>query len=609
MSTPLEDYALLGDCHSAALVDRRGSIDWLCLPRFDSAACFAALLGAPEHGRWALTAADAGAEVRRRYVPGTMVLETEYRTPAGVCRVVDCMAVAGAESTLVRVVEGVEGAVTLALELCVRFDYGASVPWLRALAGGGVEAFAGPDSLRMYTRVPLTLADATARAEFTVEAGRREAFMLVWYPSHVRPEAPPAAADVLVARTIAWWEAWAGRCTYEGVAREQVLRSLLTLKALTYAPTGGIVAAPTTSLPERLGGVRNWDYRHCWLRDATFTLYALLSAGYREEAVRWREWLVRAVAGTPNQINTIYGLAGERRLTESELAWLPGYEGSRPVRVGNAAYQQLQLDVFGEVVDTLHVARRSGIDCDEESWRVQQGMLEYLESAWSQPDEGIWEVRGRRRHFTHSKVMAWVALDRGIQSVQLCEHAGPVERWAGVRAAIHAEVCARGFDRELGSFVQAYGGKALDASLLMMSLVGFLPASDPRIAGTVAAIERTLLHDGLVRRYLPEQELDGQPCDEGVFLACSFWLADNYLLLGRAEEARRLFDRLLGFSNDVGLLAEEYDVRRRRMVGNFPQAFSHIALINSACNLSQRGGPAADRSRACRRRARGRRAG
>jgi len=595
MSTPLEDYALLGDCHSAALVSRHGSIDWLCLPRFDSEACFAALLGEPRHGRWSISAAGEP-RVQRRYLQGTLVLETEYRTASGACRVLDCMVVDDDHPTLLRVVEGIEGTVTLNLELIVRFDYGSIVPWVRKLGADGIEAIAGPNTLRLYTRVPLRGENFTTVAEFAVRAGEQHSFALVWYPSHVQPVRPAEDPREALNRTIRWWRSWADRCTYQGLEHEQVLRSLLTLKALIYAPTGGMVAAPTTSLPEQLGGVRNWDYRFCWLRDATFTLYALLSAGYREEAGRWREWLVRAVAGTPNQINIMYGLAGERRLTELELDWLPGYEGSRPVRIGNAAYAQLQLDVFGEVMDALHLARREGLEPSEESWQVQKRMLEYLESAWDRPDEGIWEVRGPRRHFTHSKVMAWVALDRGVQAVRQFGHAGAADRWADLRDRIHAEVCARGFNPGLGSFVQSYEGCELDASLLMMSLVGFLPASDPRIVGTVAAVERLLLQDGFVLRYRPRPEHDGLPGDEGVFLACSFWLADNYILLGRLDEARRLFRRLLDLTNDVGLLAEQFDPKRGRLVGNFPQAFSHIALVNTACNLSRRGGPADDRS-------------
>lgn len=597
-SLPLEDYALLGDCHSAALVSRRGSIDWLCLPRFDSSACFAALLGDASHGHWTVTAAGE-AEVRRRYLPGTMVLETLYTTKAGVCRVLDCMVVDDPHPTLVRVVEGVEGTVDMRLELVVRFDYGSIVPWVRRLATGGIEAIAGPDTLQLHTRVALRGEGLRTVADLAVHAGERVPFLLVWYPSHVAPE-PPEEPYAALDRTVHWWHTWDSRCTYRGAWDDPVRRSLLTLKALTYAPTGGIVAAPTTSLPEELGGVRNWDYRYCWLRDATFTLYALLSTGHREEAAAWREWLLRAVAGTPSQIDIMYGLAGERRLTELQLDWLPGYAGSRPVRVGNAAHAQLQLDVFGEVMDTFDLARRSGLEFNEDAWQVQRCMLEYLETAWSEPDEGIWEVRGPRRHFTHSKVMAWVALDRGIKAVRSHGLAGSVDRWISVRDRIHAEVCARGYDPRLGTFVQSYGSDELDASLLMMSLVGFLPANDPRIAGTVAAIERTLMPDGLVQRYRPRPEHDGLPGGEGVFLACSFWLADNYLLLGRAADAQRLFDRLLGLANDVGLLAEEYDPRAGRLVGNFPQAFSHIALVNTACNLSRRGGgPADDRSKSC----------
>ncbi len=594
MAALIEDYALLGDCHSAALVSRDGSIDWLCMPRFDSGACFAALLGDEDNGHWAIRPRGAFA-VRRRYLPGTMVLETEFRTATGVCLVIDCLVVEDRHPTLIRRVEGVSGTVALGLELVIRFDYGSIVPWVRTLADGTLMAIAGPDTLVLHTPVRLHGEDLRTRGEFTIAAGQQLDFSLVWHAAY-EGHPPPEEAGVALARTIAWWRAWSARCTYRGVEQALVMRSLLTLKALTYAPSGGIVAAATTSLPEHIGGVRNWDYRYCWVRDATFTLYALLTCGYREEANAWREWLVRAVAGTPSQLNIMYGICGERRLTELELDWLPGYEGSRPVRIGNAAYKQTQLDVFGEVMDTLHLARRSGLEFNEDSWRVQKAMLNYLEGAWSRPDEGIWEVRGPQRHFTHSKVMAWVAFDRGIKAVQGFGRPGPVDRWMALRQQIHEEVCTKGYDREIGAFVQSYGSKQADASLLMLALVGFLPASDPRIAGTVAFIERTLLRDGLVMRYVPDFAHDGLPGGEGVFLACSFWLVDNYILLGRRADAERLFARLIGLCNDVGLLSEEYDSQAGRLLGNFPQALSHIALVNTAANLSRPRAPADDRS-------------
>lgn len=594
MAARIEDYALLGDCHSAALVSRDGSIDWLCWPRFDSGACFAALLGDADNGRWAIMPRGPFV-VRRRYLPGTMVLETEFRTATGVCRLIDCLVVGDRHPTLIRRVEGVAGTVTLGLELVIRFDYGSIVPWVRTTADGRLLAIAGPDTLVLHTPVPLHGEDLRTGGEFTVAAGQRLDFSLLWYAAHAH--CPPIEApELALGRTIAWWQAWTARSTYRGGWPGLVERSLLTLKALTYAPSGGIVAAPTTSLPEHIGGVRNWDYRYCWLRDATFALYALLTCGYREEADRWREWLVRAVAGTPSQLNIMYGLWGERRLTEVELEWLPGYEGSQPVRIGNAAHRQMQLDVFGEVLDTMHLARRSGLEYSEDSWRVQRAMLDYLEEAWRRPDEGIWEVRGPRRHFTHSKVMAWVAFDRAIKAAQCFGRPGPVDRWRAIRGEIHHEVCTQGYDRRLGAFVQSYGSQAADASLLMLSLVGFLPAGDPRIAGTVALIERTLLRDGLVLRYASESAQDGLPDGEGVFLACSFWLVDNYILLGRRADAERLFARLIGLCNDVGLLSEEYDPRSGRLLGNFPQALSHIALVNTAANLSRPHAPAGDRS-------------
>jgi len=594
--TRIEDYALLGDTHTAALVSRDGSLDWLCLPRFDSGACFAALLGGKEQGRWLIRPAGDVRRITRRYREATLVLETEFETAEGVVRLIDCMPPRRTEPVLVRLVEGVRGSVPMDLELIIRFDYGGIVPWVRR-AEGGLLAVAGPDALRIEHGVPLEPDGLTHRASFRVSAGDRVPFSLTWHPSH---QGPPARiqAEQAVDQTTAWWREWSALCTYEGEWRGQVLRSLITLKALTYGPTGGIVAAPTTSLPEELGGVRNWDYRYCWLRDATFTLYSLMTAGYLKEAAAWRDWLLRAVAGQPSAMQIMYGPAGERRLPEAELAWLPGYEGSRPVRVGNAAAKQFQLDVYGEVMDAMHQARRSGIDPEPAAWRLQSALLEFLEGAWREPDEGIWEMRGPRRHFTHSKVMAWVAFDRAVGAVERFGLDGPVERWRALRAEVHAEVCREGWDPRQRAFTQYYGAPGLDAALLMMPLVGFLPPSDPRVQATVAAIERGLLEDGLVHRYSQQDsdDVDGLPPGEGVFLACTFWLADNYALAGHTKQATDLFERLQGLCNDVGLLAEEYDPSRRRQVGNFPQAFSHVSLINSATNLSRAAGPARHRS-------------
>jgi len=591
----IEDYAVLGDTQTAALVGLDGSIDWLCLPRFDSGACFASLLGEPRHGRWLLSPAGRVAGARRRYRPDTLILETDFETDGGAVRLIDCMPPRDKNPDVVRIVEGLRGQVRVRMELVIRFDYGSIVPWVRR-TDGAVRAIGGPDSLSLHTPVETRGEQLTTVADFIVSQGDRVPFVLTWNLSHL-PSIEPADAERALAETEAWWKDWSGRCTYKGPYREQVLRSLITLKALTYAPTGGIVAAPTTSLPEAVGGVRNWDYRHCWLRDATFTLYSLMMAGYRDEACAWRDWLLRAVAGDPAQLQIMYGPAGERRLTELELDWLPGYEGSAPVRIGNAAVRQLQLDVYGEVMDTLHQARRIGIASDEFSWPLQRHLLEYLETGWSQPDEGIWEVRGPRRHFTHSKVMAWVAVDRAVKDIETYGLPGDVERWKRLRETIHAEVCARGYDPGRRSFVQYYGGRELDASLLMIPLVGFLPADDERVRATVDAIERELCVDGFVMRYQTSQSghVDGRPPVEGVFIACTFWLADNYWLLGRQDEARRLFERLLTVANDVGLLSEQYDPRTRRLLGNFPQAFSHVSLINTACNLSQETGPAEHR--------------
>jgi GH15 family glucan-1,4-alpha-glucosidase len=595
MASPIEDYALIGDTHTAGLVSREGSIDWLCLPRFDSPACFAALLGEGSNGRWLLAPAGPVREVRRRYQGDTLVLETEHHTDDGVVRVVDFMPPRQWDPDVARVVEGVQGRVPMRMELTIRFDYGSVVPWVRHV-DGALHAVAGPDSVWLRTPVPVRGENWASLADFTVAEGERVPFMLTWHASH-RPA--PRRIDPIRALgdTEAWWGEWASRVDYQGGWQDAVIRSLLTLKALTYAPTGGIVAAPTTSLPEQLGGVRNWDYRYCWLRDATFTLSALMLAGLADEAKAWREWLLRAVAGQPRQMQILYGVAGERRITEQELDWLAGYEGSRPVRIGNAAVAQFQLDVYGEVMDTLHLGRHVGLESDEAAWDLQRALLDFLESKWREPDEGIWEIRGPRRHFTHSKVMAWVALDRAIRAVERHGQDGPVDRWRAVRRELHDEVCREGYDGERDAFVQYYGADHLDASLLQIPLVGFLPAGDPRVKGTVAAIQRELMVDGLVHRYPPEgsQSVDGLPPGEGTFLACTFWLADNLVLMGRHDEALAIFERLLTLRNDVGLLAEEFDPSTGRQLGNFPQAFSHVALVNTANYLSE--GPMPDWAR------------
>ena len=593
MASLIEDYAIIGDCHTAALVARNGSIDWLCFPRFDGGACFAALLGNEEHGHWMIAPGDKVSHVERRYRDGTLVLETDYETADGAVTLIDCMPPRSSVPDVVRVVVGRRGQVRMRMQLIIRFDYGSIIPWVRRVARG-IRAVAGPDTLTLKTPVDLHNENFRTEAEFTVCEGQRVPFVLMWHPSH-EPEPGMIDADETLAATEQWWREWSGRCMYVGPWREAVVRSLITLKALTYAPTGGIVAAPTTSLPECLGGVRNWDYRYCWVRDATFTLYALMLGGYIEEACAWREWLLRAVAGKPSQLNIMYGLAGERRLTETELAWLPGYQGSAPARIGNAAYRQFQLDVYGELMDAMHVARRGGLEPDENAWRVERALTEFVESAWSEPDNGIWEMRGPKRHFTHSKVMAWVAVDRMVKAVERFGLDGPVERWRSLRATIHAQVCRSGFDHERNTFVQYYGGRELDASLLMIPMVGFLPPDDTRVRGTIEAIERDLMADGFVLRYRTHEEIDALPPGEAAFLACSFWLADNFALSGRKDDARRLFERLLGLCNDVGLLSEGYDPANKRLLGNFPQALSHLALVNTAFNLSRDRGPAADR--------------
>ena len=585
-STRIEDYALIGDLRTAALVAKDGSIDWLGLPRFDSAACFAKLLGDERHGRW-LVAPLPGTvrETERRYRGDTLVLETTFHTSSGTVRVVDCMPPNEDIPNLVRVVEGVSGEVAMRMELVIRFDYGWIVPWVRRL-DGGIHAVGGPDALMLHSEVPTHGEGFTTVAEFTVREDQQVPFVLTWHRSH-DPVPEPVDGVAAVADAERWWQDWIGRCTYEGPWREPVVRSLLTLKALTYAPTGGIVAAPTTSLPEWIGGVRNWDYRYCWLRDATFTLYALVVSGFPEEAAAWREWLLRAIAGDPSQLQIMYGVAGERRLSELELPWLPGYEGSSPVRVGNAAEDQLQIDVYGEVIDALFQARRRGLAPEPNAWEVQRKMLEHLETAWREPDEGIWEVRGPRQHFTHSKIMAWVAFDRAVRAVECHGKAGSADRWRALRDEIHEEVCRRAWNPDVGAFTQAYGSKRLDAAVLLMPLVGFLPHDDERVLSTVRAIERDLVEDGLVLRYRTDDREDGLPPGEGVFLLCSFWLADHLALSGRRDEALVLFERLLALRNDVGLLSEEYDPVARRLLGNFPQAFSHVGIVNTAFNLTR----------------------
>jgi GH15 family glucan-1,4-alpha-glucosidase len=589
----IEDYALIGDCQTAALVGRDGSIDWLCFPRFDSPACFAALLGTPENGRWLVAPAGGARSIRRNYRKGTLVLETEYETATGVVTLVDCMPPRTESPDIVRIVEGKRGQVDMHMELTVRFDYGSLVPWVNRTENGLI-AIGGPDAVRLTTPVRFRGEDFRTVADFTVSAGDSIPFTLTWFPSHIG--APPDKDPLEeIGATTEWWREWSKRCTYKGEWREEVVRSLITLKALTYAPTGGIVAAVTTSIPEQLGGVRNWDYRFCWLRDATFALYALTAGGYADEARAWCDWMLRAVAGKPSQINTVYGVMGERRLPELELAWLPGYENSRPVRVGNAASDQFQLDVIGEVIDALHFARRVGLEPDEMSWAFQRSLVNFLTSVWKSPDEGFWEVRGPRRHFTHSKVMAWVALDRAVKAIERFKLDGPVDSWRHVRDSIHAEICARGFDPEMNSFVQYYGAKQMDASLLLIPLIGFLPATDSRVLGTVTAIQKHLVKDGFVARYNTDPAIDGLPPGEGAFLACSFWLADNLALQHRHDEARALFSQLLDIRNDVGLLSEGYDPEPGRLVGNFPQAFSHVGLVNTARNLTRSGGPAEHR--------------
>ncbi len=592
----IEEYALIGDCETAALVSRGGSIDWLCWPRFDSPSCFAALLGTPQHGRWLIEPVADDVRVSRQYRGRTLILETQFAAGDGTATLIDFMPPRGNNnSDLVRIVRGERGRLRMRTELILRFDYGRTVPWVNRLQDGTFRAIAGPDMVLLHTPVALHGRDLTTVGEFEIAAGETVSFVLTHGASHLPP---PQAADPHEAlhATQQFWTEWIDRSETAGPWQEVLCRSLITLKALTYAPTGGIVAAPTTSLPEMIGGTRNWDYRYCWVRDATLTLLALMNVGYYDEASAWRDWLLRAAAGAPSQMQIMYGVAGERRLFECELSWLPGYASSQPVRIGNAASRQLQLDVYGELMDALHQARRGGLAPRDSDWDLQCTLLNHLEQVWNQPDEGIWETRGPARQFTFSKVMVWVALDRGIRTAEHYGLEAPLENWKRLRRAVHEEVCARGFNRELGTFVQAFGSTELDASLLLLPTTGFLPIDDARVVGTIAAVERGLMDDGFVLRYRTEQSPDGLPPGEGAFLPCTLWLADACMLLGRIDDAQRLFERVLAVANDVGLLAEEYDPRLRRLVGNFPQAFSHVALINTAFNLAQASKPAEQRA-------------
>jgi GH15 family glucan-1,4-alpha-glucosidase len=595
----IEQYAIIGDMHTVALVGSNGSIDWLCLPKFGSNACFAALLGIDGNGYWRISTTDPKPAVKRSYRGDTLVLETEYATKTGRAKVIDFMPVESRERRIIRIVEGIEGQVDMHMKMVIRFDYGKTVPWVRHLESTGFVAVAGPNALTLQTAVKTRGVDLSSVADFSVGAGERQSFVLTWHPSHEELIGAAPQVDALLESTHAYWTAWSARCKYRGSWRPAMIRSLITLKALTYEPTGAIMAAATTSLPEFIGGVRNWDYRFCWLRDATFTLYSFMTAGYKDEARAWSNWLLRAVAGDPSQMQIMYGESGERLLTEIELPHLVGYENSRPVRIGNAASEQFQLDVYGEVMDAMNLARASGIETDEDSWKLQRHLVTFVIEHWMDPDEGIWEIRGPRKHFTHSKLMAWVAIDRAVKAVEQFGLKGDLAEWKLIRSKIYDDICLQGFNVSRNAFTQYYGAAELDASLLMMPLVGFLPATDPRIISTVELIEKELVAGGFVQRYETSSsgEVDGLPPGEGTFLPCSFWLADCLYLMNRLDDARELFERLLAVRNDVGLLSEEYDPIERRQLGNFPQAFSHVCLVNTAYNLNpQTIGPAEDRS-------------
>ncbi|HEX9906444.1 MAG TPA: glycoside hydrolase family 15 protein [Propylenella sp.] len=600
MSRPIEDYGFIGNMLSCALIARDGSIDWLCLPRFDSDACFAALLGNEKHGHWRIAPAAEAREVSRRYREGTPILETTFETNEGAVTLIDFMPLAGDEEhvDVFRIVRGDRGRVRMRMEFVLRFGYGQTVPWVQR-TDSGLRAVAGPDALELHTRVELKSRDFRTVADFLVGEGASVPFALCWHPSH-RLSERNIDPDARLEEATRWWSGWSARCRFADHEphpwRDAVVRSLVTLKALTYHPTGGIVAAPTTSLPEEIGGERNWDYRFCWIRDATLTLYALLTSGYRDEAKAWREWMLRAAAGHPSQLQIMYGIAGERRLTEIELPWLPGFEHSKPVRIGNAAHDQLQLDVYGEMMDALHVARKFELEPSRDGWNLQRVLLKNLERKWTKPDKGIWEVRGGSRHFTHSRLMAWVAYDRAIKGVEDFGLSGPVEDWKQMRETIRADILANGWSEKRGSFVQYYGGEALDAALLLIPIVGFLPPEDPRVLSTIDAVKGELVEDGLVLRYRPEETNDGLRGREGTFLVCSFWLADALCMVNRLDEAEELFLHLLSLRNDLGLLAEEYDPRTGRQLGNFPQAFSHVGLVNTANNLISARGPAEQRA-------------
>ncbi|QPF93223.1 glycoside hydrolase family 15 protein [Bradyrhizobium commune] len=585
MSEKIEDYALIGDCETAALVGRNGSIDWLCWPAFDSDACFAAILGTPSNGRWLIAPSEEATSISRRYLGNTLVLETRFETKDGTVTLIDFMPPRGKASDIVRLVRGVDGTVKMRMELVIRFGFGVDVPWVRRCEDGSLLAISGQDMTVLRTPVETRGEDLTTVAEFEVAARETVPFVLTYGPSHLDPP-EPIDPEIALKETEEFWQEWSSRCTQDGDYHDLILRSLITLKALTFAPTGGIVAAPTTSLPEKLGGMRNWDYRFCWLRDATFTLLALMNSGYTEEASAWHNWLLRAAAGSPSNMQIMYGIWGQRRLLEWEAGWLAGYEGAQPVRVGNAAHAQLQLDVYGELIDAFHQSRMAKLKLDEETWAVECNVLNHLAEVWDQPDHGIWERRGQPRHYVFSKVMTWVAFDRGIKSAETFGFKAPLLHWRALREAIHRDVCHRGFDADEGAFVESYGSKLLDASVLLLPAVGFLPVEDPRIRGTIAAIEQHMMRDGFVLRHDPREVSEETQPIEGAFLACTLWLADAYVLSGNLDKAQELFDRVARLANDVGLLAEEYDPIALRQTGNFPQALTHIALINTAHNLS-----------------------